>query len=161
MNSRRFNASASRASDQKDSTGQECCAAGFQSGLCPLWVHKQTKPPAWTLSALPPKADIVSLPRSVRFVPKAAICSAADIAGVAQALAERAQTARVCVGRIPAEKSDHRHRRLLRPRRERPSGHTAAEKRDEFPPPHGAFPKAKDHGRSIAGLGVGQWRASH
>src|SRR5262245_10989878 len=24
----------------------------------------------------------------------------------------------------------------------------------------GAYPKAKDHGRSIAGLGVGQWRAS-
>src|SRR5262249_60379191 len=72
-----------------------------------------------------------------------------------------ARPARVGGGRTPAEKSDHRHRRLLRPRRERPSGHTAAEKRDEFPPPHGAFPKAKDHGRSIAGLGVGQWRASH
>src|SRR5215471_12614311 len=36
---------------------------------------------------------------------------------------------------------------------------SAAEKRDEFPPPHGAYPTAKDHRRSIAGLGVGQWRA--
>src|SRR5262249_27002951 len=32
-----------------------------------------------------------------------------------------------------------------RPCRERPSGYTA-EKCDEFPPPHGAYPKAKDHG---------------
>ena len=36
------------------------------------------------------------------------------------------------------------------------SGYTAAEKCDEFPPPHGAYRKAKDHGRSIAGLAVGQ-----
>src|SRR5262245_22849272 len=43
---------------------------------------------------------------------------------------------------------------LLRARRERPSGYTAADKCDEFPPPHGADPKAKDHGRSIAGVGV-------
>src|SRR5262245_9964012 len=47
---------------------------------------------------------------------------------------------------------------LLRPRRERPRGYTV--KRDEFPPPHGAYPKAKDHGLSIAGVGVGQRRAS-
>ena len=33
-----------------------------------------TKP----MSALPPKADIVSLPRHVRFVPKADICNAAN-----------------------------------------------------------------------------------
>src|SRR5262249_47711852 len=56
------------------------------------------------------------------------------------------------------EEANHRHRRLLRASRERPSGYTAAEKRDEFPPPHGAYPKAKDHGRSIADLEVGQWR---
>src|SRR5262249_11450618 len=35
---------------------------------------------------------------------------------------------------------------LLRARRERPSRRRAAEKGDEFPPPHGADPKAKDHG---------------
>src|SRR5262249_6081926 len=33
-------------------------------------------------------------------------------------------------------------------------------KYDELPPPHGAYPKAKDDGRSIADVGVGQWRAS-
>src|SRR5262249_30520734 len=31
---------------------------------------------------------------------------------------------------------------------------------DELPPPHGAYAKAKDHGLSIAGVGVGRWRAS-
>src|SRR5262249_13414599 len=39
--------------------------------------------------------------------------------------------------------------RLLPARRNRPSGYTAAEKCDEVPPPHGAYPKAKDHGSSI------------
>src|SRR5262249_4519782 len=49
-----------------------------------------------------------------------------------------------------------------RPRRERPgrSRRRATGQPDELPPPHGAYPKAKDHGRSIAGVGVGQWRAS-
>src|SRR5215813_12200177 len=49
-----------------------------------------------------------------------------------------------------AEEPNHRHRRLLRPRRERPSGYAAADKCDEFPPPHGAYPKAKDHELIIA-----------
>src|SRR5262245_33963052 len=47
-----------------------------------------------------------------------------------------------------------------RARHEWPRDYTAADKCDEFPPPHGADPKVKDHGRSIAGLEVGQWRAS-
>src|SRR5262245_56692010 len=44
--------------------------------------------------------------------------------------------------------------RRLRPRRERPRGRRATSNGDEVPPPHGAYPKAKDHGLSIAGLGV-------
>ena len=40
---------------------------------------------------------------------------------------------------------------LLRPRRERPRRSRTADKRDELPSPHGAFPTAKDHGLSIAG----------
>ena len=36
--------------------------------------------------------------------------------------------------------------------RERPARERAAEQRDELAPPHGAYPKAKDHGRSIADL---------
>src|SRR6266511_3228042 len=38
--------------------------------------------------------------------------------------------------RSGTKKSDHRHRRLLRPRRERPRGHRAVESRDEFATPH-------------------------
>src|SRR5262249_52424795 len=83
-----------------------------------------------------------------------------DVAGFLQTLAERGHVRRIPVRRCAVEKPDYRHRRLLRPRRERPSGYTAADKCDEFPPPHGAYPKAKDHGLSIANLGVGQWRAS-
>src|SRR5215471_12369125 len=40
---------------------------------------------------------------------------------------------------------------LLRRRRERPRRSRTADKRDELPSPHGAFPTAKDHGLSIAG----------
>jgi len=39
---------------------------------------------------------------------------------------------------------------LLRVRRQRPHCR-AANKVDEFAPPHGAYPKARDHGLSIAG----------
>jgi hypothetical protein len=38
--------------------------------------------------------------------------------------------------RSAVEKSNHRHRRLLRPRRERPRRRRAAEQRDELAPPH-------------------------
>src|SRR5262249_1941640 len=43
--------------------------------------------------------------------------------------------------------------RLLRARRERPCGYTAADECYEVPPPHGADPKAKDHGLTIADQG--------
>src|SRR5262249_2178343 len=50
---------------------------------------------------------------------------------------------------------------LLRARRERPC-RRAADNGDEFPPPHGAYPKAKDHGakysrscsRSVARIAI-------
>jgi hypothetical protein len=42
---------------------------------------------------------------------------------------------------------------LLRTRRERPRGCRAAEQCEEVAPPHGAYPKAKDRGLTIAGLG--------
>src|SRR5262249_18176789 len=48
------------------------------------------------------------------------------------------------------KKSDHRHRRLLRACRERPCGRSAAEECNELASPHGAYPKARDHGPSIA-----------
>jgi hypothetical protein len=56
----------------------------------------------------------------------------------------------IVIGRAH-EHADATHALALLPaRRERPSGYTAAEKRDEFPPPHGAYPKDKDHELIIA-----------
>src|SRR5262249_50315372 len=53
--------------------------------------------------------------------------------------------------------------RLLRARRERPSCRCTAEQCDELAPPHGAYPKARDHGLSIAGQARAsqQSRAAH
>ena len=68
---------------------------------------------------------------------------ALDIAGFAQALAERAHTVRVPVRRCAAEEPDHRHRRLLRARRERPRRRRAAEQRDELAPPHSITSSAR------------------
>src|SRR5437016_4957510 len=81
--------------------------------------------------------------------------AALDITSFVEALAERGHHGCVSLRRPTIEEPDHRHCWLLRARRERPDcRRTAAEKRDEFPPPHGAYPKAKDHGLSIAGSGA-------
>jgi hypothetical protein len=52
-------------------------------------------------------------------------------AGVLQALAKCAKTLRVRVRRCGVQESDHRHPRLLPPRRDQPPSR-AAEKRDEL-----------------------------
>src|SRR3984893_2825246 len=75
---------------------------------------------------------------------------ALDMAGLAQALAERANTVGVLVARCEVEEPDHRHRLLLRPRRERPCGRRAAEKRNEIPPPHGVRPSGRGPHPSIS-----------
>src|SRR5262249_28048058 len=56
---------------------------------------------------------------------------ALDIAGVLQALAKSAKRLRESLGRLHVEESDHRRRLLLRARRERPRGRSAAEQCDE------------------------------
>jgi hypothetical protein len=59
--------------------------------------------------------------------------------------------------RIVCEANQHpegAHAKLLRIRRDRLIGQCAAEQRDEFAPPHGAYPEARDHGVSIAGQAV-------
>jgi hypothetical protein len=61
--------------------------------------------------------------------------AALDVAGIAQALAESVDQVAECVGRAAANESDHRHRRLLRARRERPRDR-AAEQGDELAPSH-------------------------
>jgi hypothetical protein len=53
-------------------------------------------------------------------------------AGVFEALAKSAQPSGMPIERLRVEKPDHRHRGLLRPRRERPRGRRAAEKRYEL-----------------------------
>src|SRR5262249_30990236 len=69
-----------------------------------------------------------------------------------QAAMKSAQAVRERVSRLAIEEPDYRHRRL-RARGNRPCGYSAAEKCDDVPPPHGAYPKAKDHGSTIAGQG--------
>src|SRR5215813_5378225 len=60
-----------------------------------------------------------------------------DITGLSQGLAKGGKAAaHRNVGRRGAEKSDHRHRRLLRARRERPRDCRAANKRDEVASSH-------------------------
>jgi hypothetical protein len=60
--------------------------------------------------------------------------SALGISGFAETLAEGSYTAGERGRRSGAQISDHRHRRLLRARCERPRGCGAAEKSDEFAP---------------------------
>jgi uncharacterized caspase-like protein len=50
---------------------------------------------------------------------------------------------RIGVGAPTTQKSNHRHRRLLRARRERPRRHRAAEQRDEVPPFHSITSSAR------------------
>jgi hypothetical protein len=57
-----------------------------------------------------------------------------DITGFLQALME-CDSKRIAITRAGIEVANHRHRRLLRPRRERPRGR-AAEKRCELAPFH-------------------------
>jgi hypothetical protein len=48
-----------------------------------------------------------------------------DVTSLTQALAERGDEMSECPGRSAVEESDHRDRRLLGPRRERPRGRSA------------------------------------
>src|SRR5262245_34740381 len=64
-----------------------------------------------------------------------------DIASLAQAAPERRDEVRELAGRFQAEKPDHRHRRLLRMRRDRPRDCRAAEQCDEL----AAFPLTEMH----------------
>src|SRR5262249_37135235 len=56
---------------------------------------------------------------------------ALDMAGILEALTERAHTVRLRIRRTRVDEADHRHRRLLRARRKGPR-RRAAEQRDEL-----------------------------
>jgi hypothetical protein len=63
------------------------------------------------------------------------VIAALFVAAVSEALLQRSQEGAVEIGIGRAQKSDHRQRRLLRPRHPRPRCRTP-EPRDEFAPPH-------------------------
>src|SRR5262245_3756356 len=71
------------------------------------------------------------------------------IAGLVEAVAERSCPARGSNGRRGVKERDHRPRRLLRARRERPRGCRAAEQRDELAAPHSITSSAR--ASSVAG----------
>ena len=74
---------------------------------------------------------------------------ALDRAGLVQALAECSKPLRERPRRHPAEEPDHRQRRLLRSRRERPRHCRTPDERDEFPPFHSITSSAR--ARSVGG----------
>src|SRR5713226_7659196 len=75
---------------------------------------------------------------------------ALDISFLFQPLAERAQTDRVHLRRCTAEETDHRHRRLLRTRRERCSDRRTSNHFDEIAPSH-AFRTLRTQPRGLKG----------
>src|SRR5262245_14274585 len=72
---------------------------------------------------------------------------ALDVAGFANALPECGQIACTISKRRAAEESNHRHRRLLRPRRKRPC-RRAADQRDELAAPHSITSSARSRNDS-------------
>src|SRR5215475_12841929 len=68
---------------------------------------------------------------------------ALDVAGFANALPEWGQIACTISKRRAAEESNHRHRGLLRARRERPRDRRAPEQRDELAPFHSITSSAR------------------
>src|SRR5262245_54300053 len=75
---------------------------------------------------------------------------ALDQAAVLEALTKCAEQMRVGGGRCAVEESDHRNRRLLRPRRKRPRRRRAAEQRDEVAAFHSITSSAR--ASSVAGI---------
>src|SRR5262245_46706042 len=74
---------------------------------------------------------------------------ALDIAGFIQALTERGREGHIARSCRAVEKPDHRNRRLLPARRERPRRDDATEQRDELAPP---IKKLTAHETAAAGL---------
>ena len=107
--------------------GRNCCERGLRANcrnhrhieVCEFGCQLR-KPLIATLR--PAKCDVEVLPL--------------DIAGLPQPLAKAGQWHFRCARERAGKKSDHWYRRLLRVRRERPCGSRAAEKGDEFAPPH-------------------------
>src|ERR1700676_375276 len=69
--------------------------------------------------------------------------AAFDVTGFAQPFEKGRQGPRVSLRRLGVDKSDHRHRLLLRARCERPRGCRAAEKGDDLAPLHSITSSAR------------------
>src|SRR5262249_19585045 len=81
---------------------------------------------------------------------------ALDVAGLLHALAECAQPVRERVSRRRVEKPYHRHRRLLRARRERPRSRRTAEQRDKTAAFHHSITSSA---RASSARGISKLRA--
>src|SRR5262245_44302363 len=66
-----------------------------------------------------------------------------NVAGFAEPFRERCRMASGAIERSSTDKTDHRHRRLLRPRREWPYHHRLAKQRDELAPVHSITSSAR------------------
>src|SRR5258708_214111 len=75
---------------------------------------------------------------------------ALDISAVGQTLPECRDNRRIVAKRPAVEEPDHRHRRLLPARRERPCHGCTAKKRDELAPPHSITSSAR--ASSLSGI---------
>src|SRR6516225_5821131 len=82
-----------------------------------------------------------------------------DVTGFVEAFAERGCTSRGGIERAAVDKPNHRHRRLLRTRRERPRRRCCTNERDEIASPHrlpgpGIRRLGRDYSRD---LGLAKW----
>jgi hypothetical protein len=79
-----------------------------------------------------------------------------DITSFLQPFAKRGHKMRKSIGGCGTQKSDHRHRRLLRPCRDWPRDRRAADKRDEF----ASFHRITSRQATRSGIEVGAIGAS-
>src|SRR5262249_39662229 len=77
---------------------------------------------------------------------------AVDVTDLMKALPKCSQPWALFVRECDAEKSDHLHRRPLRPRRERPRCRRAAKQRDELAPSHSIT--SSERACSVAGISI-------
>src|SRR6516162_7963232 len=85
---------------------------------------------------------------------------AVDVTDLAYPIAECGPIARSVFGRRSIHDRNHRHRRLLRARRERPCNRRAAEQRDEFAPFHSITSSAvaSSDGGTVSPSVLAVWR---
>src|SRR6516165_9933427 len=78
--------------------------------------------------------------------------SALDVAGLLQTIAKPGHIKCIAAGRRAVKEPDHWHRRLLRPRHNRPRSRRAAEQRDELAARHALPPQGRSLGEDAGPL---------